>query len=70
MVKIPKYDFKCDKCGITEEINCSFDKSEEGFPCRECSYGIMERQFSPDGTVFQIRWGKPKVRQKVKRTGA
>jgi len=66
---MPRYNFKCIKCGAIEEINCSFEKSEEGFPCRECSYGIMMRQFSPQGIVFLARWGKPKVRQKVKRMG-
>ena len=69
-MKIPKYDFKCDKCETVEEIICSFERAEEGFPCNECSYGIMERQFPTSGINFQVRWGKPKVRQKVKRMGA
>jgi len=31
--------------------------------------GRMKRQF-PTSATFQIRWGKPKVRAKVKKMGA
>ena len=65
-----KYDFKCKKCGAVEEKIVSWETSQGLFFCPKCLTLAMERQFSPQGTVFQIRWGKPKVRQKVKRMGA
>ena len=65
---MPRYDFKCNRCGFKEEATMSFEKAEKDYPCPECK-GIMERQFSPQGTNFLIRWGKPKVRQKVKKMG-
>lgn len=61
-----KYDFRCEKCGKIVEIYMNvtqFDKLE----C-ECG-GMMKRQF-PTGVNYQIRWGKPKVRAKVRRMGA
>jgi len=67
---MPKYNFKCDRCEIVIEGIMSFEESKLGRSCPKCGDGIMERQFSPQGTVFQVRWGKPKVRQKVKRMQA
>jgi len=64
-----RFDFKCCKCGDTVEASMPFARAERGFPCVKCE-GIMVRQFSPQGTTFQIRWGKPKVRNKVKKMGA
>ena len=62
---MPKYDFKCGKVAEITMMTTQFDKAV----CNKCG-GIMKRQFSPQGTTFQVRWGKPKVRQKVKRMGA
>jgi len=65
---MPKYDFKCGDCGkVTEEIMMTTEIYQ--IFCAECG-GVMERQFSPQGTVFQVRWGKPRVRAKVKKMGA
>jgi len=64
---MPKYDFKCEKCGRVAEIRMMTTQFDETV-CGKCG-GKMKRQFSPQGTVFQVRWGKPKVRQKVKRMG-
>ena len=66
---MPKYDFKCDGCGFVEENIMSFDEAELGYLCEECTVGVMRRQFSPDGTVFQVRWVKPKVKEKMKKMG-
>jgi len=65
---VPRYNFKC-KCGNAIEANVSFEKSEDGIKCSKCG-GKMKRQFSPQGVNFQVRWGKPKVRAKVKKMGA
>jgi len=65
-----RYDFKCDRCGIVVEGRMSFEQSELGRSCPLCGDGILERIFSPKGVKIQVRWGKPKVRQKVKRMGA
>ena len=65
---MPKYDFKCELCGLVKEATMLFKDTEAGIQC-ECE-GNMERQFSPQGTVFQVRWGKPRVRSKVKRMQA
>lgn len=65
---MPRYDFECRRCDRIVERRMSFEESRKGFICG-CG-GIMERIFSPQGITFQVRWGKPKVRQKVKRMGA
>lgn len=66
---MPRYDFKCRRCGRIREGTMSFEESKQkGLKC-SCD-GWMERIFSPQGITFQVRWGKPKVRNKVKRTGA
>jgi len=63
---MPKYDFKCDKCGKIAEIYMNVTQFDETV-C-ECG-GKMKRQF-PTSAKFQVRWGKAKVRAKVKRMGA
>jgi len=63
---VPKYDYFCEKCGNKEERLVDFYEAIQQCECG----GFMQRQFSPQGTVFLKRWGKPKVRQKVKRMGA
>jgi len=67
MIKIPKYDFICQKCGKIAEIYLGVTEFDEAV-CNECG-GTMHRQF-PTSVTFQVRWGKPKVRAKVKRMGA
>jgi len=62
------FDFKCEKCGKVVEIRMSTTQFNETV-CDDCG-GIMKKQFSPQGTVFQVRWGKAKVRAKVKKMGA
>lgn len=64
---MPKYDFKCIKCEKVEERSCLTE--DVGDQRCECE-GKMIVLFSPQGISFQVRWGKPKVRQKVKRMGA
>jgi len=43
---MPKYDFKCDKCGQVSERVMSFNDSEKGFDCPDshCK-GRMIRKF-------------------------
>ena len=52
-----RYDFKCNRCGLIEEANMSFEKSECGYPCPDCK-GIMERQFTLCSN-FICRWDTP-----------
>ena len=65
---MPKFDFKCDDCGKVVEILQMTTQFDE-MVCDKCK-GRMKKQFSPQGTVFQVRWGKEKVRNKVKKMGA
>ena len=62
---MPKYDYECEECQNIEERIKSFSERQY---CK-CG-GRMKRLFSPQGTVFQVRWGKPRVRAKVKKMGA
>ena len=64
---MPRYDYECEDCKEKEERTVIF--WEELQFCKRCG-GLMERLFSPQGTTFQVRWGQPKVRRKVKRMGA
>lgn len=66
-LNMPKYDFECVRCLKKEERNVLYEKRDHQF-CK-CG-GKMNRLFSPQGTVFQVRWGKPKVRDKVRKMGA
>jgi len=43
---MPKYIFKCPICNKTAEGYMSFEKSEDGVPCK-CG-GTMDRAFSTD----------------------
>ena len=63
---MPRYDYVCERCKKKEERQVDFYQAVQQCKCG----GFMKRQFSPQGTVFLTRWGKPKVRQKVKRMGA
>jgi putative FmdB family regulatory protein len=65
---MPKYDFECQKCKRVAELYMQTTQSNEA-TCSKCG-GKMKKLFSPQGTVFQIRWGKPKIRAKVKKMGA
>ena len=65
---MPKYDYKCKMCGLVEEAIVPSYKSRKVVRCTRCD-DKMERLFSPKGTSFQIRWGKPKIRAKVKKMG-
>ena len=70
MIEIPKYDFKCDKCGNVEEYRVFLEQKDELFLCRNCGTRTMKRIFSPQGIVFHNKMGcKPKVRAKVKKMG-
>ena len=66
---MPRYNYECEECGFIEEKNVFSSDSKETIFCKKCG-GKMKRLFSPQGQNFLIRWGKPKVRQKVKRMGA
>ena len=65
---MPRYDFECKGCGRIVEIRMTTTQFDEAV-CDKCG-GIMKRLFSPQGTVFQIRWGRPSVRKKVRKMGA
>jgi len=67
---MPKYDFKCQGCGEVKEKIVSWTESEKRFFCERCGTLSVRRIFSPQGIVFQVRWGKPRVRAKVKKMGA
>ena len=41
---MPKYDFKCNKCGKVEEGIFSYVEAQKGFPCGSCN-GMMKMQF-------------------------
>lgn len=55
---MPIFDFKCSKCGYTEEILVGPTVSE--IPpdiCPKCIEGLMERQFSVSGQSFDVVGG-------------
>ena len=54
---MPRYDFKCKKCGLVVEERMSFDDSEAGIQCKKCE-GNMERQFTPCSNMI-CRWNPP-----------
>ena len=63
---MPKYDFECKTCGNKKEIYMNTTQFDE-LIC-ECCGGRMKRQF-PTSVSFQIRWVKPKVKEKMKKMG-
>lgn len=65
---MPKYDFKCKKCGRVAEIYMMTTQFDEAV-CDKCG-GEMKRLFSPQGQHFLNRlWMKPKVWRKMKKMG-
>jgi len=46
---MPNYDYKCNKCGFTDEyiIGKTMAEGKEPDVCPKCNEGKMERQFSP-----------------------
>lgn len=63
---MPKYDFKCVKCQKVEERIVLYKETDKQI----CNCGGRMRVLFNMSVSFQVRWGKPKVRQKVKRMGA
>ena len=64
---MPKYDFECQQCGKIAEIYMNVTQFDKAM-CDECG-GIMKRQF-PTSVNFQVRWGRPAVRKRVRKMGA
>jgi len=48
---MPKYDFKCDRCGLVVETIMSFEDSKLGRSCPKCGDGIMVRQFPKNVSI-------------------
>jgi putative FmdB family regulatory protein len=50
---MPLYDFKCDRCGLTEELRIRVADLGDwrGHNCHSCVLGTMFRQFTPTANI-------------------
>jgi putative FmdB family regulatory protein len=52
VVRLPIYQYKCDKCFCEFDIRKSFSDDSNHVTCPECG-GKAERIFSPPGIIFK-----------------
>lgn len=56
---MPLYDFKCEQCGNTFELNLSFENMDIQY-CEDCEKPLV-RVYTPIGAIFKgTGWGKSK----------
>ena len=56
---MPTYDFKCEQCSNTFELNLSFDNKDLQY-CEDCEKPLV-RVYTPVGAIFKgTGWGKSK----------
>jgi putative FmdB family regulatory protein len=56
---MPTYDFKCEQCGMTFELNLAFDNKDLQY-CEDCEKPLV-RIYAPVAAIFRgTGWGKSK----------
>jgi putative FmdB family regulatory protein len=56
---MPTYDFKCEQCGTTFELNLSFENKDLQY-CEDCEKPLM-RVYGPVAAIFKgTGWGSSK----------
>jgi putative FmdB family regulatory protein len=54
---MPTYDFKCEQCQTTFELNLSFENKDLQY-CEDCEKPLV-RIYTPVGAIFKgTGWGK------------
>ena len=54
---MPTYDFKCEQCSNTFELNLSFDNKDLQY-CEDCEKPLV-RIYAPVAAIFKgTGWGK------------
>jgi len=66
-LNMPKYDFKCEKCGRVVEIRMRTTQFDETV-CDKCG-GKMKRLFPTNIHFHNKLWVKSKVQKKMKKMG-
>ena len=55
--ELPTYDFKCEQCSNTFELNLSFDNKDLQY-CEDCEKPLV-RIYAPVAAIFKgTGWGK------------
>ena len=57
--QMPTYDFKCEQCGTTFELNLAFDNKDLQY-CEDCEKPLV-RVYGPVAAIFRgTGWGSSK----------